>query len=185
MSWLWFQETLRISFPAWLCCLALWCREQQLQMGATLKVCSCWEVGGSCLRIAADALSPRCRRLWEVKLGLLDVAEQPSVLLQPPSAAQLREKREALKSRGGLCCSEEPDSGLVGRGSLWPPEKFVLAHFPVIWLQESKSKIPEGKISSRLLLQVPRTAQDISFDPLSRALSLMTGLSDFRGLSQP
>lgn len=31
----------------------------------------------------------------------------------------------------------------------------------------------------------PRAAQDISFDPLSPALSLMTGLNDFRGLFQP
>lgn len=60
----------------------------------------------------------------EVRLGLLGAAGLQSFLLLLPSAAQLMEEWEGLKSRGGLCCSEEPGSEFlrcvsgVGKSSL-------------------------------------------------------------------
>jgi len=80
-------------------------------MGAKLQTCPCWEAGGSRLRVAAGGVSPRRgRRVGEVELN---VAEQRSFLLLPPSAAQLVERREDLKGRGGLHCSEELGSALL------------------------------------------------------------------------
>lgn len=60
---------------------------------------------------------------------------------------------EGLKSRGGLCCSKEPGSVLLrwvsGVGVSSDLLKFVLAHFPGIWLQQSKED--KGKIHLDLI----------------------------------
>lgn len=126
-------------------------------MGATPKVCSCWEVGGSWFGITANILSQEAS---ESEAGLAGCC---GIAIVPPAAT--------------FCCSAEGEMGRAGEGCAALSSQTGFLGGRVFGLMRSLY-LPR-KVQVRFLMarshhdcpckSQPRAAQDISFDPLPPA----------------